>query len=113
MALPQVCVRKRHKAGMPNIPFLLITQTMNLYINKYHFYGIRILEREIKCCRLADDITIFVGDSSEVKNVIDCLNKFSLVLGLKFNLNKCELFPLKMVSLLILMASLLIMMLSI
>ncbi len=45
--------------------------------------------------------------------MIDCLNKFSLVSGLKLNLNKCELFPLKMVSLLILMASLLIMLLSI
>ncbi len=27
--------------------------------------------------------------------MIDCLNKFSLVSGLKLNLNKCELFPLK------------------
>ncbi len=35
--------------------------------------------------------------------MIDCLNKFSLVSELKLNLNKCELFPLKMVSLLILM----------
>ncbi len=61
--------------------------------NKYNFHGIRILEREIKCCQLADDTTIFVRDSSEVKNVNDCLNKFSLVSGL--NLNKCELFPLK------------------
>ncbi len=60
---------------------------------KYNFHGIRILEREIKCCQLADDTTIFVRDSSEVKNVNDCLNKFSLVSGL--NLNKCELFPLK------------------
>ncbi len=61
--------------------------------NKCNFHGIRILEREIKCCQLADDTTIFVRDSSEVKNVNDCLNKFSLVSGL--NLNKCELFPLK------------------
>ncbi len=60
---------------------------------KYNFHGIRILEREIKCCQLADDTTIFVRDSSEVKNVIGCLNTFSLVSGL--NLNKCELFPLK------------------
>ncbi len=60
---------------------------------KYNFHGIRILEREIKCCQLADDTTRFVRDSSEVKNVNDCLNKFSLVSGL--NLNKCELFPLK------------------
>ncbi len=59
--------------------------------NTYNFHGIRIIE--IKCCQLADDTTIFVGDSSEVKNVNDCLNEFSLVSGL--NLNKCELFPLK------------------
>ncbi len=67
---------------------------MNLYINKYTFHGIRILEKWIKCCQLADDTTIFVRDSSEVKHVIDCLNKFSLVSGLKFKC-KQELFPLK------------------
>ncbi len=85
------------RQGCPISPFLflLVTQTMTPYINKYHFHGIRILEREIKCCQLADDTTIFVRDSLEVKHVIDCLNKFSLVSGLKLNLNKCELFPLK------------------
>ncbi len=94
---PRVFLERGIRQGCPISPFLflLVTQTMTLYINKYNFHGIRILEREIKCCQLADDTTIFVRDSLEVKNVIDCLNKFSLVSGLKLNLNKCELFPLK------------------
>ncbi len=68
---------------------------MIIYINKCHFHGIRILEIEIKCCQLADDTTIFVRDSLEAKNCIDCLNKFSLVSRLKLKKKSCELFPLK------------------
>lgn len=85
------------KQGDPMAPFLflLIMQTMALHINKDYFRGIQLAENQLKCCQLADDTTIFLKNENEVKKAIDCLNVFSLVSGLKVNINKCDLFALK------------------
>ncbi len=68
---------------------------MTLHINKDIFRGIQLAERELKCCQLADDTTIFLNNEKEVKKAIDCLDAFSMVSGLKVNINKCNLFALK------------------
>lgn len=63
-------------------------QTMALYINNDSFQGIKIMEKEIKCCQLADDTAIFFKDISQVKKVIECLNIFSKASGLSLNVKK-------------------------
>lgn len=85
------------KQGDPAAPFLflLVMQAMALHINNDSFQGIQILDREIKCCQLADDTAIFLKNEMQVKKVINCLNVFSEVSGLSLNLKKCTLFPLK------------------
>ncbi len=60
--------------------FLLDTQTITLNINNFH--GIKLAEKEIKCCQLADNTTIFLRNENQVKKAIDCLNVFSIVSGL-------------------------------
>ena len=45
--------------------------------------------------QLADDTTIFLRDRYEVNKVIDCINEFSTVSGLKMNLSKSVLLPIK------------------
>ena len=45
---------------------------------------------EIKISQVADDTTIFTGDSESTFEVIDTINKFSRVSGLKLNMSKTE-----------------------
>lgn len=75
--------------------FLLVTQTMAIYIKKGTFCGIRILEKELKCSQLADDTAFFLKNETEIKKAIECLSIFSSVSGLCLNIKKCVLFPLK------------------
>ncbi len=64
-------------------------------INQYPIKGIAIHERQIKISQLADDTTIFLGDSSEVPLALNIINDFSKFSGLNFNLSKCEIMQLK------------------
>lgn len=59
------------KQGDPAAPFLfiLVMQTMALYLHNDYFQGIRIKDREIKCCQLADDTAIFLKDITQVKKL--------------------------------------------
>ncbi|CDQ93629.1 unnamed protein product [Oncorhynchus mykiss] len=85
------------RQGCPISPFvfLLVTQIMALHIKKGHFQGVSALGNEFKLCQLADDTTIFLRDRNEVSKAVSCIEDFSLVLGLKININKSVLFPLK------------------
>lgn len=53
------------------------------------------MEKEIKCCQLADDTAIFLKDISQVKKVIECLNIFSRASGLSLNVKNVLFFHLK------------------
>lgn len=94
---PRFPIGRGIKQGCPISPFLflLVTQTMALHIENNTFRGIQTLDKELKCCQLADDTTIFLKDRTETKKAIDCLNEFSFVSGLSLNIKKCELFSLK------------------
>lgn len=85
------------KQGDPAAPFLflLVMQTLTLLLHKDSFQGIRIGDKEIKCCQLADDTAIFLKDVSQVKRIIECIKTFSKVSGLHLNIKKCTLFPIK------------------
>lgn len=86
-----------HSRFSPLSPFLflLVTQVMALHIKKAKFEGIRVFERVLKLCQLADDTTIFLKNDSEIVKAINCIKKFSSVSDLKMNINKSVLFPLK------------------
>ena len=94
---PRFNIERGIKQGDPIAPFLflLIMQTMALYIKKYNFRGIKLDGEELKCCQLADDTTIFLQNEGEMEKVLQCLNVFSQVSGLRINIKKCDLFPLK------------------
>ena len=71
-------------------------QTMLVHINQSNFSGIKLDMKELKCCQLADDTTIFLKkNGKEVKKAIECLKTFSEVSGLTVNIGKCDLFALK------------------
>lgn len=53
--------------------------------------GITIANRHIIISQLADDITVFLRDASQISPAIELIHGFSLASGLKFNLRKCEL----------------------
>lgn len=87
--------------GSPLSPFLflLVTQIMALHIKKAEFEGINIFGRIFKLSQLADDTTIFLKNDLEISKAINCITEFSSVSGLKMNVNKSVLFPIKTCSL--------------
>ncbi len=72
--------------------FLVVAQVLSNMINQYPIKGIAIHERQIKISQLADDTTIFLGDSSEVPLALNIINDFS---KLNLSLSKCEILQLK------------------
>lgn len=68
---------------------------MALHIKKGNFQGLSALGKESKLCQLADDTTIFLRDRNGVSKAVSCIEDFSFVSGLKININKSVLFPLK------------------
>lgn len=75
--------------------FLLPMQILAYFIKSSRLKGITIAGREIQSSQLADDTTLFLKDATQIDYVIKLLDKFSLASGLRLNLSKCELFPIK------------------
>lgn len=85
------------KQGCPCSPFLFLLsiQMLSSYVKLDHFKGISTLGTEFKICQLADDTSLFLKDKEEVSKAVQCVDQFSYVSGLKINLKKSVLFPLK------------------
>ena len=66
-----------------------------MHIKKYQFLWIKALDREFKLSQLADDTAIFIRNKHEVNKVVRCIEEFSAVSGLRMNLIKSALFPIK------------------
>uniref|UniRef100_A0A3B3CA37 Reverse transcriptase domain-containing protein n=1 Tax=Oryzias melastigma TaxID=30732 RepID=A0A3B3CA37_ORYME len=94
---PRFDINRGIRQGCPLSPFLflLVAQVMALHIKKDQFRGITALGREFKLSQLADDTTIFLANKNEIPNAIKAIKDFSQVSGLKMNINKSVLFPLK------------------
>ncbi len=94
---PRFCINCGIRQGCPLSPFLflLVTQVMAVHIKKNPFKGINASGREFKLAQLADDTTIFLKDKYEVIKAISCIDEFSTVSGLRMNLNKSVLLPIK------------------
>ena len=63
--------------------FLLIKSDKNIH-------GINIFNHAFLYTAYADDTTSFLKDSDSIKNVLEILYQFYMVLGLHHNLSKCE-----------------------
>ena len=56
------------------------------------------MKREFKKAQLADDTTLFLADLQSVQLSMSLFEKFSLVSGLKVNLEKSEIIPIGLTS---------------
>ena len=94
---PRFCINRGIRQGCPLSPFLflLVTQVMSVHLKNNPFKGINALDREFKLAQLADDTTLFLKDKYEVSKAISCIDEFSVVSGLRMNLNKSVLLPIK------------------
>ena len=79
------------RQGCPISPYLFII-AVELLANSIrmndHIKGINVGRIEIKISQLADDTTIFVSDFNSVRNVLNLVNTFHGVSGLKLNIEK-------------------------
>lgn len=62
---------------------------------KSAFMGINAVGKNFKLCQPADDTAIFLKDLNQIVEAVACINAFSDVSGLKINLDKSVLFPIK------------------
>lgn len=94
---PRFDIHRGIRQGCPLSPFLflLVTEIMSLHIKKSSFKGITAVDREFKLSQLADDTAIFLANKYEVPKVVKCIETFSKVSGLKMNLSKSVLLPLR------------------
>lgn len=79
------------RQGCPISPYLFILAVEVLACNIRNdeiIKGIKIGDKEIKMCQLADDTTSFVQDAISLKNLLVTLNKFKFISGLGINVDK-------------------------
>ena len=81
------------KQGDPISPYLFIlgAEILSLVIrHKASIKGIHIGNEEIKLAQFADDTTTFLKDSASLKSLLNTMDLFEKISGLKINLNKTE-----------------------
>lgn len=85
------------RQGCPVSPdlFLLPMQILANLIEKSSLKGIAIAGKVISLSQLADDTTLFLQDRDQIDIAIKPLDTFSAASGLKLNLSKCDLLPIK------------------
>ena len=94
---PRFNLQRGIRQGCPASPYLFIlcTQLLSTHIKNSSLKGIFIADREIIISQLADDTTLFLKNASQVPIAIHTIDLFSAASGLRLNLKKCDLFPLK------------------
>lgn len=75
--------------------YLLPMQILAYYIKNSSLKGISIARKVISLSQLADDTTLFLQARSQIDTAVKLIDKFSAASGLKLNLFKCELLPVK------------------
>ena len=81
------------RQGDPLSPYIFITAVELLSINirtNSNIRGINIGETEIKVLQYADDTTGVLKDDCSLKSLLDVINSFERISGLKINISKSE-----------------------
>ncbi len=86
--------------GCPISPYLFIltTQLLANHIKNSNLQGISVMGREIIITHLADDTTLFLKNSDQIPLALNTIKLFSNASGLLLNVHKCELMPVKQLS---------------
>ncbi|KAJ0006118.1 hypothetical protein NQD34_013391 [Periophthalmus magnuspinnatus] len=90
-------INKGIKQGCPISPLLFIAaaEMLSILIKNADFGKLLIADTELSICQLADDTTIFLNNLNEIPKILQFIECFSKASGLRLNLNKCEILPLK------------------
>lgn len=87
------------RQGCPVSPylFLICAQLLSDFIKQSPIKGIpvTIADREIIISQLADDTSLFLKNAPQISFAVNQISVFSRASGLRLNLSKCELLPLK------------------
>lgn len=75
--------------------YLLLNSFLYEHIKSSNLQGISIAERTIFISQLADDTNLFLKDSSQVPLPISLIESFTKASGLRLNMKKRELLPIK------------------
>ena len=79
--------------------FVLVAELVAISIrSNTDIKGISLMKREFKIAQLADDTTLFLADLQSVQRSTSLFERFSLVSGLKVNLEKSEIIPIGLTS---------------
>ena len=73
--------------------FIIVAELLAVSIrtNKL-IHRVKIQQDEFKICQLADNTTLFLRDTCSLKVVLNLLDEFSVISGLKINKDKTEVF---------------------
>uniref|UniRef100_A0A3Q2ZDV5 Reverse transcriptase domain-containing protein n=1 Tax=Kryptolebias marmoratus TaxID=37003 RepID=A0A3Q2ZDV5_KRYMA len=90
-------INKGIKQGCPISPLLFIAaaEMLSISIKNAQFGKLLVLGKEFSISQLADDTTLFLKNLNEIPKILNLIEIFSKASGLKLNLNKCEILPLK------------------
>lgn len=75
--------------------FLLPMQLLSTHFKNSDLLGLSIVGRTLSITQLVDDMTVFLKDKSQIGEAIKVINSFSKASGLRLNISKCELLPVK------------------
>jgi len=92
-ATPFFQIERGARQGDPLSPYLFILCLEPLLIqirNEDNIKGLTIKDEKVKLVTFADDLTVFVKCVSSYNKLIEAINRFSSIAGLKMNRDKTE-----------------------
>ncbi len=97
---PRFDLQRGIRQGCPIPPYLFIltTQLLANHIKNSTLQGVSVMGREIIISQLADDTTLFLKNSDQIPLALNTIKLFSNASGLLLNVHKCELMPVKKLS---------------
>ena len=74
--------------------FILCMEVLSQHINQYNRINGLNIDREnyqnVKVVQYADDTTLFLKNTHDLKNAVESLELYGCIAGIELNLTKCE-----------------------